>query len=234
MKNISIVIKIYNETNRLNKLFKNILLLNTSFKIEFVFVDDGSNDNTVYKIENFINKFRKKNYKLKLIKSKKNLGKGGALKLGVLYSHYNWIFTMDADLSVNFNQIEKWKKKYLFNKKYAYFGSRNLENSNVTKKVHRRLMGIVFQFLVYIFFDKNIKDSQCGFKLYNKIYAKKIFSKIKTFGFAHDLEIIKLLKNNGIKIKELPITWKHEDNGKLNVLLDPFKMLFDIILIKLR
>jgi len=234
MKNISIVIPIYNETRRLNKLFKNILLLNTKFKIEFIFVDDGSNDNTVYKIKNFIKKFKKKKYRFKLIKSMKNLGKGGALRLGVLYSHNNWIFTMDADMSVNFNQIKQWRKKYLFNKKYAYFGSRNHKNSNVTKKVHRRLMGIVFQFLVFIFFDRNISDSQCGFKLYNKIYAKKIFSKMQTFGFAHDLELIKLLKNNDIKIKELPVTWRHENNGKLNVLTDPFKMLFDIILIKLR
>ena len=234
MKNITIVIPLYNEEKRLKKLFTNISNFNSNKKIEFIFVDDGSKDNTFYKIEFFIKKIRNRNKKFILVKSNKNLGKGGALKLGVSRATNNWIFTMDADLSVNFNQINIWIKKYTFNNNYAYFGSRNHISSNVMKKLHRRIMGIAFQFLVFIFFDKNIKDSQCGFKLYNKLYAKQVFKNLKTQGFAHDLEIIKLLKSKKIIIRELPIKWRHEDNGKLNILTDPFKMLFDIFLIKLR
>ena len=35
-------------------------------------------------------------------------------------------------------------------------------------------------------------------------------------GFVHDIELVLLLKNNKIRIKELPIRWVHMDNSKLN------------------
>ena len=57
---------------------------------------------------------------------------------------------------------------------------------------------------------------------------------VNILGYAHDLELIKLLRSKNIEIIELPINWIHMDKGKLNVLLDPVKMLFDIILIKFR
>ena len=73
-----------------------------------------------------------------------------------------------------------------------------------------------------------------GFKLYSKKYAKSIFKNLKTNGYAHDIELILLLKFKKIKIVELPINWVHKDKGKVNILTDPIKMLIDIILIKFR
>ena len=234
MKKISIVLPLYNEESRLNKLFsgiKNFKKTKYGKLSEIIFVNDGSIDNTEEKISNFI---KKNKSKYKLIKSKKNLGKGYALKLGVKRARYNWIFTMDSDLSVGFNEINKWIVNHELKKNYAYFASRNHKDSIVKKRYYRKLLGIIFQIIVFIFFDKSIKDSQCGFKLYNKKYAKNIFKKLKTFGFAHDLEIINLLKEKKIIIEELPVTWTHMDKGKLNVFTHPLKMLIEIILIKLR
>ena len=76
---------------------------------------------------------KKNKSKYKLIKSKKNLGKGYALKLGVKRARYNWIFTMDSDLSVGFNEINKWIVNHELKKNYAYFGSRNHKDSIVKK-----------------------------------------------------------------------------------------------------
>ena len=154
--------------------------------------------------------------------------------MGVKEAKYGWILTMDADLSVSLNEIHKWITRYRFTKNYAYFGSRNLKKSIVKKKYYRKLMGIIFQTIVFLFFDKKITDTQCGFKLYNKRYAKYIFKNLKTYGFAHDLELIDLLKEKKINIKELPVTWTHMDKGKLNIFTDPLKMLIEIILIRLR
>ena len=54
------------------------------------------------------------------------MGKGYALKKGILKSNKKWILTIDADLSVDFSQLEIWKKKnYLIEtENIAYFGSR--------------------------------------------------------------------------------------------------------------
>ena len=237
MKKISVVFPIYNEEKRLDKLFSSLInfekVKNTNF-FEFIFVDDGSTDNTIKKISLFLNKTKKDRYKYKLLKSKKNFGKGHALKLGVKRAKYNLIFTMDADLSVKLMQMMRWLKKYSFRDDHAYFGSRNHPQSIIKYKYYRKLFGNIFLIFVFLLIDREIKDPQCGFKLYNKKYIKNIFKNLKTVGYAHDLEIIKLLKLKNIKITELPINWVHKDKGQLNIFIEPMKMLIDIFLIKFR
>ena len=219
MKKISIVIPFFNEEQRLEYFFKKLkkfIRAKTKTSFEFIFVDDGSTDTTKKEILNFIKKNKSKKNKFNLIKSNKNYGKGHALKLGVKHAKYNWILTMDADLSVDLFQILKWVKKYNFEKNYAYFGSRNHPKSLIKYKYYRRVIGHILRALVFLFIDKEVRDTQCGFKLYNKKYIKKVFKLINEKGFAHDIELMLLLKNNKIRIKELPIKWVHMDNSKLN------------------
>ena len=237
MKKISVVFPLYNEEKRLNKLFSGLINFEktkTTKFFEFIFVDDGSTDNTIKKISQFLNKIKKGRYKYKLLKSKKNFGKGHALKLGIQHTNYNWIITMDADLSVNLFQIIKWFKEFSFKDDHAYFGSRNHPQSTQKYKIHRRLIGSILQILVFIFIDRKIKDTQCGFKFYNKKYIKKIFRSLKVNGFAHDIELVLLLKKEGIEIKELPIKWKHVDNSQMNPFLESISFFFQfcILLIK--
>ena len=229
MNKISIVFPIYNEENRIGKLLKRLKNLKKKkyYNIfEFIFVDDGSTDQTIKKIEDFFFKNKRKSYRYKIIKSKKNFGKGHALKLGVKAAKYNWIITMDVDLSVELYQIDKWKKKYFFKNDYAYFGSRNISKSAVKYKYHRKIIGMIWQMIFSLCVDSKIKDTQCGFKLYNKKYIKKIFNSLTENGFAHDIELIFLLKREGVKIKELPVEWKHSDGSKLNIYLEPIKFFF--------
>jgi dolichyl-phosphate beta-glucosyltransferase len=75
----------------------------------------------------------------------------------------------------------------------------------------------------------NITDTQCGFKLYNTKTAKNIFSKIKFYGYIHDVEITLICKNLNLDIIELPVRWNHKSNGKLNILIDSIIMFFDIL-----
>ena len=78
----------------------------------------------------------------------------------------------------------------------------------------------------------NIKDTQCGFKLYSKLIAKNIFSQLKFLGYEHDIEIVLLLKRKKIKVVELPVTWNHVPDSKVNIFVDSFKTFFKILLIK--
>jgi dolichyl-phosphate beta-glucosyltransferase len=77
-------------------------------------------------------------------------------------------------------------------------------------------------------------DTQCGYKLYKNKIAKKIFKKLKTNKFEHDLEIILNAKQFNYFIKELPVKWTHKPNSKLNIFTDSSKMLYGIILLSLR
>ena len=124
-KSISFVIPIYNEENKLKKLLREILKFKEKYKnikSEFILVNDGSKDNTNIILNNLFNKQKF----IKIINLKKNYGKGYALKKGVLIANNELIITIDADLSVKFNQILVWQNNYkISGDNEVYFASRN-------------------------------------------------------------------------------------------------------------
>lgn len=228
IKSISIIIPLYNESKRTNNLFNKIIKFISQKKInyEIIFVNDGSTDNTLEILRYYIKKIKKNN--LKIINYKKNKGKGYAIKKGVLASKEKWILTLDADLSVSLNQFLYWNKKYKLKTNKVYFGSRNLKKSKVSTKYFRKLFGTVLQLILKNILHINLSDTQCGFKLYNKKYAFKIFKKLNIYDFSHDIELIYLLKKYHIDIVELPISWVYKSGSKVNLLCDSYKFIFNI------
>ncbi len=237
MYDLSIIIPIFNEQHRLESCFvilKKFIEKKSKKKIEIVFVNDGSTDKSGDLINKFINK-NKKICKFKYINYKKNIGKGYAIKKGVLSSCNSWILICDADMSVKPDQFDIWfKKNNIINKNTAYYGSRNHKNSKIKTLFIRRFLGLFFKILIRITFNLNLKDTQCGFKAFNKNYAYKIFKKLTSNRFAFDIELTLLLKKNKILIKELPLKWEHRDGSKLNIFIDMPKMFFDILSIKIK
>lgn len=237
IKNLSVsfIFPIYNEEKRLKSLFRNIIQYEKKNNgNEFIFVNDGSNDKSLEYILDFV---KKKNKNYKLVSYKKNKGKGYALKMGVKEAKKNWLLTLDTDLSVKLIQINNWFKIYKLNSNNVYFGSRNHSNSILDAKLHRKILGNILNVFLKIVFEKNIcqiKDTQCGFKLYKKDIAKKIFSSLQSKKFEHDLEIVLLAKKNNYSIVELPIKWVHKPGSKLHIIFDPIKMFFGIIKIWLK
>ena len=237
IKSLSIIFPTYNEAKRLSKTFNEIIKFKKNFlkiNLEIVFIDDGSVDNSTQLIETFIKKNKFKKLKIKKLFLKKNMGKGYALKKGVNLSTKLNILTSDVDLSVPLSQLTTWEKKNLIKKNLIIFGSRNLDKSVVVKKKSRFLLGYVFNILTKVILNIKLKDTQCGFKLYKKRIAKLIFSKISTFGFAHDIELVLIARKNNIKIKELPVHWTHRSGSKVNIIFDPIKMFFNLILFRIK
>ena len=229
IKSISIIYPVFNEEKRLRKTFLDILKFEESNKFlkkEYIFVNDGSSDQTLSVIKQ---KF-KNNKKVKVISYNKNMGKGYALKKGVQIAKNEWVLTTDADCSVSNFQLLKWiKKKYLDQDNLIYFGSRNHPLSIVKKKTLRKIVGMIFKFSIRFFFEIKISDTQCGFKLYKLNIAKKIFSKILINDYMHDIEICIIAKKLKLRIKDLPVKWTHVDQSKINFVRDFFKVAFSLI-----
>lgn len=230
IKSISFIFPFFNEEKRIMKTIKDVLKFNQynkSLKKEFIFVDDGSNDDTTLLIKKFFKNFKN----IKLIKLKKNKGKGYALKQGVIHANNEWVLTLDSDCSVSCFQIVKWIKNNLIQKDKIYFGSRNLKNSVVKKKLYRQIVGKIFSIFTSFIFKIHIKDTQCGFKLYQTKYAKKIFRSIITNGYMHDIEIYLIARILSLEVRELPVKWEHIQDSKISFLNDSFKVLYNLYLI---
>ena len=153
----SIIIPLYNEELRLNYCFdivEKFLKNNKRFFFEIIFVDDGSTDQSKNKILKFINKNKNKNFntKIKLISYTKNVGKGYAIKKGVLISKSKWILTCDLDMSVLPKQYLTWVKKNLIKDiNSAYIGSRRHKKSKIHSKFIRRRIGDILNSILFIF-----------------------------------------------------------------------------------
>ncbi|AFS48549.1 glycosyltransferase group 2 [alpha proteobacterium HIMB59] len=234
-KSISFIIPCFNEEKRITSLLDNISTFkkkyDLKYKLSFILVDDGSTDLT--------NQIIRKNnlflsQKIKLIDYFQNQGKGYAISKGIENSNDDWIITIDADLSVNFEDalnifFKNYNKNY-----YVYFGSRNHNLSKVKKRIHRYIFGFIFNKINKFLLGINISDTQCGFKIYEKSIAKKIFNKLIDNSFAHDIEIVLICKSINIEIKEIPVVWVHKSGSKVNVFIDGFKMLLSILSLKKR
>ena len=236
----SIIIPLYNEELRLDYCFdivEKFLKNNKRFFFEIIFVDDGSIDQSKNKILKFINKNKNKNFntKIKLISYTKNVGKGHAIKKGILISKSKWILTCDLDMSVLPEQYLTWKRRKLIkDTNCAYIASRSHYNSKIKSKFLRRRLGGILKLILFNFFSLKISDTQCGFKLFHARYIKKIFNKIKCYNYAFDVETMLLLSNNNVKIIELPISWVHRSGSKVHLIKDSVKFFVDLLILKKR
>ena len=238
IKSLSIIFPLYNENKRLKYCFQNIDIFNSNSsikKLEYIFVDDGSLDNSYQLILDFIKKRerRKKEIKYKIIKFNKNKGKGAALISGIKNASKDWMLTIDADISVSLLEINNWIKcNYFEINKEIYFGSRNLKKSIIKFEYHRKLIGLFFILICKLFLNIKLYDTQCGFKLYKKKTGKMIFSKLTEKKFAHDIEIVLLATKKKIEIIELPVKWVHKNDSKINLIRDSFSIFWSIYKMK--
>ncbi len=230
----SIVIPCFNESKRIAALMAGLKKFtgewDTAFEI--IFVDDGSKDDTVSLIENDpLFQQLKSGGKAKLIKCNKNYGKGNALREGVLASEYEFILTLDADLAGHPLELKKWlgPKKKKPDNNTIYIGSRVQKESVITDRKFRKFVGFVFNLFVQLLSPIRVRDSQCGFKLYPAGVAKNLFGKLKTKGWAHDVELLYRASLENIEVKEMPITWRAVEGSKLSIGGDSLKMFLQLI-----
>lgn len=230
--NISVIIPAFNESKRLPLYLTRLIDYSKQNKkiSEIIIVDDGSSDNTSAEASLYASKFNN----LRIIKLKKNRGKGYAVKAGMLESKGDICVFLDADGSVPPEEIGR-NEHYLTEEGYdILIGSRVLKEKGQSLKFrwHRKVIGVVFNFLVQAILFKKISDTQCGFKMFKKETIEPLFSRVYLEGFGFDIELLYLAYKMGYKIKETAISWHHVRGSKVNILTDSIKMFFNILQVR--
>lgn len=220
---LSIIIPAYNEADKIETTIEKLrkFLKNTSINFEIIVIDDGSADDTRQICQNL---------EVKLNDHRQNKGKGYSIREGVQLANGNYILFMDADLATSLSAIEQfWQQR----KKYdVIIGSRALPGSNVDTLTYKLILGRIANFFINLFCVSGISDTQCGFKLFNKKVADKIFKQQKMNGYGFDFEILMLSQKNGFSIKELPVVWTEKGASSVSV-LDYIRTLWELIQIKI-
>ncbi len=77
-----------------------------------------------------------------------------------------------------------------------------------------------------------IRDTQCGCKLFRASAVRGIFQELKTEGFAFDVELLVLARGRGLKIEEVPIEWSDSDQSSVRLFKDGMRMIWTVMSLK--
>lgn len=225
---LSFIIPAYNESARIAKSLEQALdyFSYQNYTWEILVVDDGSRDDTAAIVRRYEGEH------LRLLEQPRNMGKGAAVRRGMLEGAGEFRIFSDADFST---PIQETGAMLILLAMYdVVIGSRALDRSLV--KVHqpwyRETMGKVFNLMVQALAVPGIKDTQCGFKGFRDKAANEIFSRTKIDGFSFDAEAIFLARRLGFTIKEMPVEWHNDERSTLHPIFDSLKMLRELVKIR--
>lgn len=238
---ISLIVPCYNEEANIQKgvldKIGNYTAKDERFS-EVIIVDDGSSDSSRSVIKN---KYLRTYPKFRLIQNS-HQGKAFAVLTGIKQAKYDYVIFSDIDLATPIDEVEKLIAK-IDEGGTLVIGSRN--NSREGAPVLRKIMAKGFIFVRNLIIGlRGIKDTQCGFKLFEKQAALKIIEKLQVFhdkrvakdssvsaGF--DIEFLFVGQKLGYKIIEVPVVWRHVETKNVNFIRDSLETLIDIFRIKM-
>jgi dolichyl-phosphate beta-glucosyltransferase len=224
---ISIVVPCYNEETRITQFLEKLVKICSSRNYEIIVIDDGSTDGTMGVVSSIIK--GKKN--CRVISYKNNMGKGFAVRTGVMAAKGNFIIFIDADGSIDPDEIKNMEK---YAEKYdVIVGTRASKESVVDQPRKRKLIGMMFNFSVNTIFHTGIKDSLCGFKGFKKNVARSIFKDLRSNRWIFDVEVFYKIRKKKYSMFQMPIHWIHKENSKIT-LFDPVKMFFQLLVLRIK
>ena len=222
---LSIVIPCYNEESRLPPSLERILdyLAQRELEAQIVVVDDGSADRTAQVAADY------RGRGVEVLSYRPNVGKGHAVKTGVLATRGERVLLTDADLSTPIEDVEKLEARLADSE--VVIGSRSVAGSNVTERqpLYRELMGKTFNKILKLLAIRGITDTQCGFKLLRGEVARELFGEMVSPGFAFDVELLWLARRSGYRISEVGVTWVNSPDTRVSAWRDPPKMLLEVL-----
>lgn len=229
---LSIIIPAYNEEKRIRPTLERVFafLDAQDYPAEVILVDDCSTDKTIEVAReasrgrgNFV-----------VLRNEVNTGKGASVRRGMLEAKGDCLLFSDADLSTPIEETARFLQK--IREGYGVLiGSRAMPESNIVthQPWHRQLMGKTFNKIVRFMLVRGIKDTQCGFKMFTREAARRIFPLQRINRFAFDVEILFLAKKLGYKIREIPVTWKDAPHTSVSTFRDSFSMFKALFTIRL-
>ncbi len=222
---LSIVVPAYKEKDRIHLILEAIIRYRkrVDFDIETIVVVDGSPDGTSAAAEEFAGKLEG----LRVIDRKENRGKGYTVKEGMLKARGRYLLFADADNSTPIEQADKLLK---YIEKYeVVIGSRYNNGGREARPqpIHRIIGSRALNLIIQLLTVPGIKDTQCGFKLFQREAAKKIFQRQTFERFSFDIEILAIAKKCGFRVYEAGIMWYDNPHSTVNPIKDGLRMIKD-------
>ena len=220
----------YNESENIEKFLDISLKVRN---IDLLIIDDNSPDLTFKIVENYQKKFQN----LFLIKREKKLGLDTAHKLSFEFAkknNYQNLITLDADLSHDPNQIEKFISNL---ENYPFvIGSRYIEGGKNNVKLSRLFLSYFGNKLIKFILKIPCEEFTTSFRGFNLNKLNKFnINNVQSRGYSFFMETIYWIDKAGYEIKQIPIIFEDRDKGRSKISkIESFRTLKNLFIIKTR
>jgi glycosyltransferase involved in cell wall biosynthesis len=201
-----VVIPAYNEA----RFIGSTVLKALDFSDYVLVVDDGSDDDTSQIAEAA---------GASVVRHEFNLGKGAALNSGLRECRQlgaQCVVTMDADGQHLPEEMQQVVAPILEERADLVIGSRYLKIGNQVPR-HRIWGHRAFNLLTKWGSGIQVSDSQCGYRAFSARALEAIY--FTSRGFSVESEMQFLVRENGLKVEEVPVTIRYQDQPKRSVML---------------
>lgn len=170
-----------------------------------------------------------------LIRHQRNLGKGAAVRSGVLQACGSYIIYTDSDLPFSLEPIIATLDE-LRGEADIVIGERQPEGSPAVTRITpvRRLSSVVYTLMVYRVLGIEYPDIQCGYKGYRAAVAKDLYGRLDITSFAFEAEIMLRALKAGYRICRLPLQLLQNEDSSVRLTRHAPEMLMDTLRIAWR
>ena len=226
------------------RTLKNVLKKISNFKIndlnltyEIIFVDGGSEDNSLEIAKTF------RNIKLYGLNNKK---RGECIDFAIKKCKGDIIVIFPTDNEYDVADIEKVIKEIYLKNSEVVYGNRLIkcmdlskQNKNVYKDNYigyliSKYGGIMISIVTLLLYNRYLTDPLTTFKCFNRNVLK--YMNIKSRGVEYDLEQFALLSKKKIYVNEMPVQYvaRSYKQGKKITIFDGFKCIIVLFMCKFR
>ncbi len=222
---LSIILPALNEETRLPRCLEQIdhFLQTQPYDAEVIVAENASTDRTA----EITREWAVDHPYVKLITLKER-GKGRAVKAGMLAADGDYRFICDVDLSMPIEEIVKFLPPYADGYDLNIATREGKGAKRVDEPPYRHLMGRINNLLIKLIVLPDFEDTQCGFKMFDRVSAEDLFSVQQMNGIGFDVELLFIAERRGYKIREVPITWYYDPDSRMRLVQDSLNIVREI------
>lgn len=221
---LSVVMPVYNERATLRTVVERVLAV--PVEIELLCVDDGSYDGS----REILSEIERQHSQVRVLVQPRNMGKGAALRRGILEATGDFVIIQDADLEYDPNDYPQLLQPLLANKADVVYGSRFLGSG-----AHRVLYfwhsvgNWLLTLISNCFTNINLTDMETCYKVFRREVIQSIPIEENRFGF--EPEITVKVARRKLRIYEVGVSYSGRtyEEGKKVGWKDGFRALYCLV-----
>jgi len=225
---ITLVLPAYNEVKRIGATIQEARAYfeKRQYDYEIIVAADGD-DGT----RELVGEIGRSDRRIKIMGTPLRRGKGIGIRQAVMEAQGTIIGFADADNKTPIDELDKFMPR-LSEGWDVVIGSRADPRSAIeqAQPLYRRCGSKAFEIIMHAVVGLNdIRDTQCGFKFFQRDAALDLFRRQRIDGYMFDVEILYLSREANYRIAQIPVRWKDDADSRLQLFRGNLRNAIDLL-----